>query len=332
MGYETPKIDTWNQNPGSTKEININNNNNNTIILKVIIQPFNDISQGGSVLVVLVYSWWLQRKLDFFSGGARSKIRLFALLLVLIYFADAVTPLDMSQDHGEFTTSTPNGSGSDETKVRVAAGVVAAAEGRMKIPEAMKLAGFSTPETKQPTIYQRVRRRSQRVVVEERKGASTTSSSSLPSAVAVPAAAAARSAGSSLSGSSVVAGAVGRTGTTRSSSAAAAVAPSASVRRRFTIGEGGGEEEEDGDKKPAAEPVKKRRRTSSEKQRDNAVVVMLKNKDKRAMKSATVKIAHNNQLPKGHPSKKSARQIVEETNINFDSNISYKTAMKMHSK
>ena len=57
------------------------------------------------------------------------------------------------------------GSRSTEDKVLQAAGIVAAAKGGIKIVAAMKMAGFSTIETKAMRTYQQVRRKAQQMVV-----------------------------------------------------------------------------------------------------------------------------------------------------------------------
>ena len=43
-------------------------------------------------------------------------------------------------------------------KLRIASRLFAYSEGKMKIMDAMKVAGYGTPERKPGTIYQRVRR------------------------------------------------------------------------------------------------------------------------------------------------------------------------------
>ena len=53
----------------------------------------------------------------------------------------------------------------EDGRINHASGIIAAAKGKIKITEAMKLVGFSTPERKNITVYQRVRRRSQQLTV-----------------------------------------------------------------------------------------------------------------------------------------------------------------------
>ena len=50
---------------------------------------------------------------------------------------------------------------SPEQKLRIAIRVYASAEGNMKVSDAMRVAGYYTPERKGGTIYQRVRQTAQ---------------------------------------------------------------------------------------------------------------------------------------------------------------------------
>ena len=86
----------------------------------------------------------------------------------------------------------------EERKMMVeeAAGIVSLTKGKVKIVKAMEIAGFSTPERKNMTLHQQVRRRSQKIDIKfETKGKSSIDSdSSLPSSVHL------HSQGSSVSG------------------------------------------------------------------------------------------------------------------------------------
>ena len=53
---------------------------------------------------------------------------------------------------------------SPEQKLRIAIRVYASAEGNMKVSDAMRVAGYCTPERKGGTIYQRVRRTAQSIL------------------------------------------------------------------------------------------------------------------------------------------------------------------------
>jgi hypothetical protein len=80
----------------------------------------------------------------------------------------------------------------------------------------------------------------------------------------------------------------------------------------------------DGNNKPAA----KSRRTSKEVQRGYAAYVGMAQRDKAAMKQATVLIERNKELPNDHPDKQSINSIVDLTNSRMNSNIAAKTAAR----
>ena len=214
-----------------------------------------------------------------------------------------------------------------QSLIEEASGIVAAANGKIKIVQAMKLVGFSTPERKNMTVYQQVRRRSLKVsVVEVRKG---NNGRSLPGAFSMP------------SVSSTVSGMTSSRSTTstlcNSSSSQEDTPPddasantTRSVRRKLlehesaTVAAGTVATSKAKDKMP----IKKGRRSSKEVQRANAMVVMQTKRDKDAMKMATQLIQHCKTLPKGHPEKKSINVIVAEVNERMQGTISAKTASR----
>ena len=53
----------------------------------------------------------------------------------------------------------------EDERIDHAGGIIAAGKGKIKIVHAMKLVGFTTPERKNMTLYQKVRRRSHEMVV-----------------------------------------------------------------------------------------------------------------------------------------------------------------------
>jgi len=53
----------------------------------------------------------------------------------------------------------------EDKRINHASGIIAAGKGTIKIVQAMKLVSFTTPERKNITVYQRVRRRSQQMHV-----------------------------------------------------------------------------------------------------------------------------------------------------------------------
>ena len=183
-------------------------------------------------------------------------------------------------------------------KVFQASGIVAAAEGKVKIVDAMKLVGFSTPERKTMRIYQQVRRKAQRVTIVEKKNNSI--------GLHVLAIAATACDISSLTDSGSIATPVEENGTH-----SAPVAPSESTK--------------DSSKKVVSK-VKVSRKTSRELQRCNAIIARASGRDKEALKQATKIIDVNRKLPLGHPDRKSHDMIVKEVNTRLDSNINVKTA------
>ena len=55
-----------------------------------------------------------------------------------------------------------------EQLVQQAAGIVAAAQGKVKIVESMKIVGFTTPERKNMTTHQQVRRKARRLATVQK--------------------------------------------------------------------------------------------------------------------------------------------------------------------
>jgi len=197
-----------------------------------------------------------------------------------------------------------------------AAGIIAAAKGAIKIRQAMKLVGFSHEEICNMTLYQRVRRQSTRLsVVDTRVVAMKVDDVSKPvSQVNINS---------------------GDTVTSTLSSA---------ERTGDTLRTGTGDplqRTDDGDprvvatprrleKRPAGDGTsvtsKKSRRSSKEVHRVQAHFIMQTKKESTALKLATSRIAASNELPIGHPDKKSINTIVKEVNDLCDSNVSPKTA------
>jgi hypothetical protein len=60
----------------------------------------------------------------------------------------------------------------------------------------------------------------------------------------------------------------------------------------------------------------------------NAKLAAEKARNKAAMESATIQVQKNKSLKKAYPNKKSIRQIVKDTNIVFNSNLSHKTVSR----
>jgi len=220
-----------------------------------------------------------------------------------------------------------------DERVDHASGIIAAGKGKIKIVQAMKLVGFSSPERKDMKLYQRVRRRSHQMVVSFaprtiKKSSlfevestltapedsivtttnSATSTSTNPTSVAVtPRRLDVASPGEDVDNTSTSTGS--ETSTARQSgSNPIQMAEMAEV------------------------DVKKRRRTSAQVQQDQAKKQKQAEVEKKAMKLATVRIKRHKALPRGHKDKKSALTICHEVNALYGANVSSKTAASYVSK
>jgi hypothetical protein len=216
-----------------------------------------------------------------------------------------------------------------QKKVDMAAGYIVASQKTLGISKAMELAGFSEEDRRNMTVYQKVRRRSQKLCIVE-KGKKDTPP---PETVKVDAER------TSTAVSSLTTSSGGRNSRRSNSSSVGEeispvseqenVAPptnnlsSPVVRRRLleSLSAPNSQERKE-------TPIKKSRRTSKELQRHNALIAKAKRKDKQAMKLATKLIKENMDLPKNDPAKKSIAKIVAAVNKRFSSNISDRTASR----
>lgn len=191
---------------------------------------------------------------------------------------------------------------SADGKVRLAAGIVAGSEGTVKIVEAMRLAGFGTPERKTMRLCQQVRRRAAKMSIVD----SSKQGKNPPLQVNL---------NSQSSNVSTLTATLEEEASTPNSNGIPAVE---------AVGAGNSQV---GRKAGYKTPIKGKptRRTSRELQRYNAGLIVSRNQEKEAMKQATLKTHRNNQLPKNHPGRKSIRVIVAETNSAMNTNISAKT-------
>ena len=189
--------------------------------------------------------------------------------------------------------------------VEEAAGIVKASNNKVGIAKAMELVGFDGDAKKKMSLYQRMRRRAQHLAVVELGKHGTP-----PAAVV---AMEASSQVSTLSSEDNVDQRAHRH--SRRRILRQTPSPVASV---VTVGSG--------QKSAMKTPVKKSRRSPKELQRHQAMVVMQTQKDKHAMKQATMLIHRNQQLEKGDPTRRSIESIVKEVNERMDSSISSRTA------
>ena len=200
-----------------------------------------------------------------------------------------------------------------ESMVLEASGIHAASNGKVGIAQAMGLVGFSQDDIKKMSIYQKVRRKAQKVMVVE------VAKTPLPGSV-------------NLSSSDSQVSALSSDERLLGKRKAAAERSNRRVRRRLletpspegllteasivsTVGTGS-----------TASKEKQSRRTPKELQRSYSMVVMQSNRDKEAMKQATLLIKRNQCLPSNE--RKTIADIVDATNELMDANISAKTAAR----
>jgi hypothetical protein len=195
-----------------------------------------------------------------------------------------------------------------------ASAILAAANGKIKIIDAMRIVGFTTPERKNMKLYQQVRRKQSKFRVVELKNKKKTPSPTATAELTVVT----NSQASTIS-SLTVGEYFSLVGTPGSDNCPVRLDLDADT----IPGSQGSTKSED--KKPAA---KIPRRTSKEVQRDAASHVMMTKRDKQAMKQATVLIERSNRLAKNHPDKKTMSAFVYNTNALLNSNITTKSAAR----
>lgn len=222
----------------------------------------------------------------------------------------------------------------EDGRINHASGIIAAGKGKIKITQAMKLVGFTTPERKNITLYQKVRRGSHKMQVVPIAPRTIKKSSLFEVESAL-------STFSSAEESAMANSSSNRASTTTLETHAEVVTP-----RRLpingtpvvdnspagTAGTGVGSGSSSSGMKRGIDSVtttttsKKRRKSSKQVQHNQATTRRQEEKEKKAMKLATVRIKNNNQCPKGHKNKISILKIVNDVNALCESNISHKTA------
>ena len=207
--------------------------------------------------------------------------------------------------------------------VQEAAGVVAAANGKVKISAAMRLVGFSTPERRNMTTYQQVRRKAMKMsVVEVNNEATVPAAVDFLEEITVASTLTAETRNQNVRASFA-------SSTNSTARTVVTVDDGARNVRQRLFGAGSPESatvRATGVAKKA--PTKKNRRSSKQAQRDAAEVIILSNKQRAAMKYATRKIQRHKLLPKGSRERKSINTIIRETNELMGSNISANTAAR----
>ena len=216
-----------------------------------------------------------------------------------------------------------------KTLVAEAAGIVAASHKKVGIRQAMALVGFSEEERQKGAIYQRVRRKAMTLEVVE-QGTPPTNEVAVDATASQVSALSSDEAGNRRSRSAVSTGSIRRVrrrimnedgeepntspATTNCSSNQAPSSSSGAEGSTSTLS--------------SVSTSKKQRRSPKEVQRANAMVIAQTQKDKEAMKQATVLIKRNNDLPMNDPNRLTMVDIVASVNNRTGVNINVKTASR----
>jgi len=196
---------------------------------------------------------------------------------------------------------------SSEEKEWLAVQIVAASEGIISVPKAMKEVGFDTPTRKNTTISKRVYRTSKNMVVVKEKPGSAGSISIPSTRVATVVGASVNSSVSSLSNPP--------SNRARGRATRQSIDTPESIKRTLPL---------------ADPPPKKRRRTSKQKNQDDAAKAMETKKQNHAIKMVTKKIAFAKTVSPSHPyAKMPQRDFVADANKSYNTNVSHKTVSKM---
>ena len=227
--------------------------------------------------------------------------------------------------------------------VRKAARIFEACEATISIPAAMKAAGYSAEEQKNPTLQQRVRRYRIKAFPPDPPAPPVTSPSAPPVTVggdnmsfvsalttSPPRAGASRAAAAGKPSwtrkkppppSNVVTRSAKRKKPRTPALPTAACVQSTSQlaagKRNWATLEAGFMQDK--------MTEKKRRRSSSQKRADDAKLVLQWEKEKEARKMATLVVNECRKLPKGHPKKQSTQTIVDTVNKKFGTSLHRRT-------
>jgi len=164
-----------------------------------------------------------------------------------------------------------------EAKERIAAQLVTASEGLISVPQAMKAAGFPTPDRKNSTLIKIVWRKSKDLVVVDQKSRSGDSASKTVSNKPQPA----RIEGQTVvgDGQSISSLSEPPSGPSRTTTNSVPIDDVNAVKRALV---------------PPPHKVVKRRRTSKQKHQDDADKRRRLNNEKSAIKMITNEIDHHN--------------------------------------
>jgi len=206
---------------------------------------------------------------------------------------------------------------SDETKERLAAQMVAASEGLVSVPQAMKQVGFDTPSRKNRTITKRVLRQSKNFVIVDEKKVSRTSAASSGSMAASVLENPTTTRTNVLETASLSSLSNPPSNSSSATRLSASQADAAAVKRSLAIDD-------------AEKNEKRRRRSSQQKNNADAVKAKMRKQESKAVKFATRQIAFTQTVSPSHVLYgRSQRKIVEDTNKVYNTNISHKTTSRM---
>lgn len=227
-----------------------------------------------------------------------------------------------------------------DSKVERAAGIIVGSQNTVGVAKAMEMVGFTLEERRHMTMYQKVRRRSQKLCITERKKltpppgsvrmdarTSSTGTSSLTNPTT------SENAGGNENEDAVSVdenATIYNEDATGEDDASAGTNSSDVVRPRQLLTS---LKTPNSKSKQTTSPSKKKsqvkhRRTSKELQRYNSKRANEKEQDKKAMKRATQLVVANKKLPKNHPDKKSIAGIVDVVNQQLNSNINDRTVSR----
>ena len=208
---------------------------------------------------------------------------------------------------------------------RIAAQIVAAAEGRVTVQEAMKRARIPTPQRNNDSKRRKVARKAKKIVVLnekdalnlQKKDATPVEAAGVDRVQELPASAIGIS-----SGAASVCSSLSQEQPSGSTHATSRTSNDLDDIRRVLNGSTPSSAD-------ASSSTKSRRRTSKQKHREDAEKRATEKRESKAIKVATTRIAAIQLMSPSNPKKVSQRQVVEETNRLMNTTISSKTVSRM---
>ena len=207
--------------------------------------------------------------------------------------------------------SKKGGSMSKEDRERLAAQIVAASEGLISVPQAMKTARMHTPDRKNPSVQKRVYRQAKNLVVVNHRSIGTSVASTPLSAEQQPPIGMTQHGTDTASVSSL---SEPPTNSSKETTNTATTEDANQLKRTLPVIDD-------------ASSVKKQRRTPKQKHRDDAGKRRLQLRETEAIKMATREI-HTRKIMPGM-TKVSQIKVVDKVNRHMGTNISSKTVSQM---